>query len=262
MAAIFITRQVIGNIKEAIIPYIIEKLKLYKIGYEMTAAMSQDTLERQMREMTGIDTRDSSQEKSDTESDSAQIGTSEDLMDPISVKGSCSETKNGGTEQLSSEDTKPEEAKLPEIKEVSPAREASAGKEPAEGQDADSKDSSVNDAVAESSKESSPDRERIAEEEKSAEKEISSDRERSLSREKTPSQDSSGESESQEEELLLQNVTLDNGKLATSGPTLTQAEVEACMKKVTKVYSYRPQRSWGKAMFLQASVILSTGGST
>ena len=72
----------------------------------MTAAMSPDTLERQMREMTGIDTRDSSQEKSDTESDSAQIGTSEDLMDPISVKGSCSETKNGGTEQLSSEDTK------------------------------------------------------------------------------------------------------------------------------------------------------------
>ena len=203
----------------------------------MTAAMSPDTLERQMREMTGIDTRESSQEKSDTESDNAQIGTSEDLMDPISVKGSSSETKNGGTEQLSSEDTKTEEAKLPEIKEVSAAREASAGKEPAEGQDADSKDSSVNDAVPETSKESSPDRERIAEEEKSAEKEISSERERSLSREKTPSQDSSGESESQEEELLLQNVTLDNGKLATSGPTLTQAEVEACMKKVTKLYS-------------------------
>ena len=28
----------------------------------------------------------------------------------------------------------------------------------------------------------------------------------------------------------------------------------------TKNPSYRPQRSWGKVMFLQASVILSTGG--
>ena len=234
MAAIFITRQVIGNIKEAIIPYIIEKLKLYKIGYEMTAAMSPDTLERQMREMTGIDTRDSSQEKSDTESDCAQIGTNEDLMDPISVKESSIETENGGTEQLSSEDTKTEMTKLPEIKEVSPAREASAGKEPTEGQDDESKDSSVNDAVPETSKEPSPDNEKIAEEEKSAEKEILAERERSLSREKTPSRDSSSESEPQEEELLLQNVTLDNGKLATSGPTLTQAEVEASLKKVTK----------------------------
>ncbi len=53
LAAIFITRQVIGNVKEAIIPFVIEKLKLYKIGYDMTAAMSPDTLERHMREMTG-----------------------------------------------------------------------------------------------------------------------------------------------------------------------------------------------------------------
>ncbi len=36
LAAIFITRQVIGNIKEALIPYVIEKLKLFKIGYDMT----------------------------------------------------------------------------------------------------------------------------------------------------------------------------------------------------------------------------------
>ena len=233
MAAIFITRQVIGNIKEAIIPYIIEKLKLYKIGYEMTAAMSPDTLERQMREMTGIDTRDSSQEKSDTESDSAQIGNKEDLMDPISVKGSSRETENEGSEPLSS-DIITEERKLPEIKEVSPAREASPDKEPTEGQNVENKDSSVNDADQETSKENSSDKERITEEEKSAEKEISAERERSLSREKTPSRDSCGESESQEEELLLQNVTLDNGKLATSGPTLTQAEMEASMKKVNK----------------------------
>ena len=200
----------------------------------MTAAMSPDTLEKQMREMTGIDTRDSSQEKSDTESDNAQIDNKEDLMDPISVKGNSRETENEGSEQLSSEDIITEERKLPEKKEVSPAREASPDKESTEGQNVENKDSSVNDAVQETSKENSSDKERIAEEEKSAEKEISAERERSLSREKTPSRDSSGESESQEEELLLQNVTLDNGKLATSGPTLTQAEMEASMKKVIK----------------------------
>ena len=234
MAAIFITRQVIGNIKEAIIPYIIEKLKLYKIGYEMTAAMSPDTLERQMREMTGIDTRDSSQERSDTESDSAEIGNKEDLMDPISVKGGSRETENEGSEALPSEDIITKEGQLPKIKEVSPARETSPDKETTEGQDVENKNSSVDDVVQKTNKKNFLDKEKIAEEEKSAEKEIFTERERSLSREKTPSRDSSGESESQEEELLLKNVTLDNGKLATSGPTLTQAEVEASMKKVTK----------------------------
>ena len=28
------------------------------------------------------------------------------------------------------------------------------------------------------------------------------------------------------------------------------------------LFNYRPQRSWGKVMFLEASVILLTGGST
>ena len=53
LAALLITRQVIGNIKEALVPYVIDKLKLFKIGYQMTEAMSPDTLERHMKEITG-----------------------------------------------------------------------------------------------------------------------------------------------------------------------------------------------------------------
>ena len=47
LAALLITRQVIGNIKEALLPYILEKAKLLKIGYELTANMSPASIERQ-----------------------------------------------------------------------------------------------------------------------------------------------------------------------------------------------------------------------
>ncbi|XP_021368430.1 anoctamin-8-like isoform X1 [Mizuhopecten yessoensis] len=40
LAAILITRQVIGNIKEALLPYLLWKIKLYKVGYEMTCDAS------------------------------------------------------------------------------------------------------------------------------------------------------------------------------------------------------------------------------
>lgn len=36
LAAILITRQIIGNLKEAFLPYLQWKVKLYKVGYEMT----------------------------------------------------------------------------------------------------------------------------------------------------------------------------------------------------------------------------------
>ena len=51
LAALLITRQVIGNIKEALVPFIIEKLKLFKIGFKMAEAMSPETLERQMKNL-------------------------------------------------------------------------------------------------------------------------------------------------------------------------------------------------------------------
>ncbi|XP_033750311.1 anoctamin-8-like [Pecten maximus] len=40
LAAILITRQVIGNIKEALLPYLLWKVRLYKVGYEMTSEVS------------------------------------------------------------------------------------------------------------------------------------------------------------------------------------------------------------------------------
>ncbi|XP_074651882.1 anoctamin-8-like [Tubulanus polymorphus] len=51
LAALLITRQVIGNIKEALVPYIIEKVKLFQVGYKMTANMSPDTLDREAKEI-------------------------------------------------------------------------------------------------------------------------------------------------------------------------------------------------------------------
>ena len=44
----------IGNIKEAVVPYVIEKLKLFKIGYDMTEGMSPATLKRQARKICGV----------------------------------------------------------------------------------------------------------------------------------------------------------------------------------------------------------------
>jgi len=51
LAALLITRQVIGNIKEALIPYIIEKAKQFRIGYKMSAKLSPDTLDKAAAEI-------------------------------------------------------------------------------------------------------------------------------------------------------------------------------------------------------------------
>ena len=59
LAALLITRQVIGNVKEALVPFVIEKLKLFKIGYSMTEAMSPDTLDKHVKEITGETEEDS-----------------------------------------------------------------------------------------------------------------------------------------------------------------------------------------------------------
>jgi len=60
LGALLITRQVVGNIKEAFLPYCVEKFKLYRIGYQMTEGMSPDTLDRHMKEMAR---KDSSKEE-------------------------------------------------------------------------------------------------------------------------------------------------------------------------------------------------------
>lgn len=54
LATLLITRQVIGNIKEAVLPYVIEKAKLFKFGYKMTKDMSADSLDQKAKEIIDI----------------------------------------------------------------------------------------------------------------------------------------------------------------------------------------------------------------
>ena len=51
LAALLITRQVIGNVKEALIPFIIEKVKLFKISYKMASALSPSVMDAKMEKM-------------------------------------------------------------------------------------------------------------------------------------------------------------------------------------------------------------------
>lgn len=51
LAALLITRQVIGNIKEAFLPYVKNRIKLFRIGYEMTSDISPNTLNKQASEI-------------------------------------------------------------------------------------------------------------------------------------------------------------------------------------------------------------------
>ena len=58
LAALLITRQVIGNLREAVIPFILWKLKLIKVGYDITAHMSPSSIENEIknieREIIGV----------------------------------------------------------------------------------------------------------------------------------------------------------------------------------------------------------------
>uniref|UniRef100_A0A915I863 Anoctamin n=1 Tax=Romanomermis culicivorax TaxID=13658 RepID=A0A915I863_ROMCU len=49
LAALLITRQVIGNVQEAVVPYVIEKYKLSRLAYRMTRTMSDKTLEKHVQ---------------------------------------------------------------------------------------------------------------------------------------------------------------------------------------------------------------------
>jgi len=51
LATLLITRQVVGNIRETLIPYFIEKLKLFRIGYEMTKDLSENDLKKQAHDI-------------------------------------------------------------------------------------------------------------------------------------------------------------------------------------------------------------------
>jgi len=49
LATQMITRQVLGNLREALLPYILWKMKLVKVGYDITGRMSPTTLEREVQ---------------------------------------------------------------------------------------------------------------------------------------------------------------------------------------------------------------------
>lgn len=51
LAALLITRQVIGNFKEAVLPYIVEKVKLMWIGVRIAESMSADSLKQEMKQL-------------------------------------------------------------------------------------------------------------------------------------------------------------------------------------------------------------------
>lgn len=48
LATLLITRQVVGNIKEAVVPYIIDKFRLMRLCVRAVEAMSPDTLQNQI----------------------------------------------------------------------------------------------------------------------------------------------------------------------------------------------------------------------
>jgi len=48
LAALLITRQVVGNVQEALVPYIYEKYKLSKLTYRLTRAISDRSLKKQV----------------------------------------------------------------------------------------------------------------------------------------------------------------------------------------------------------------------
>ncbi|KAK7008996.1 anoctamin-8 [Biomphalaria glabrata] len=83
LAALLITRQVLGNVKEALAPYIIWKARLYSVGYRIATQMSPASVEKEVRRMTARPKAHSSSmhskknEAKDSDSDSSTL-TEED----------------------------------------------------------------------------------------------------------------------------------------------------------------------------------------
>ncbi|XP_059171527.1 anoctamin-8-like [Physella acuta] len=81
LAALLITRQVLGNIKEALLPYVIWKARLYSVGYKIATRMSPASLEKEVRRMTKCPEPKASSsniEKSSNDSDSESSHITED----------------------------------------------------------------------------------------------------------------------------------------------------------------------------------------
>ena len=107
LAAILITRQIIGNLKEAFLPYLQWKAKLYKVGYEMTKDLispdskashqfqnspSSDSPNQSMGElsspgMSNMGKSDSVIEETATESDQSTLGVKQRKMSQDETQG-------------------------------------------------------------------------------------------------------------------------------------------------------------------------------
>jgi anoctamin-8 len=92
LAALLITRQVVGNFKEALLPYILDKLKLLKICVQAAEAMSPDTLQHQMSQF--MDGNGGLEKKSDID------GVSEDAQQDDCSKFTRTETKHVCGEEI------------------------------------------------------------------------------------------------------------------------------------------------------------------
>jgi len=88
LAALLITRQVIGNLKEAVLPYIIEKVKLMWIGVRIAESMSPDSLQHEMKQFA------------DQSADSAAKKTDRPVDDDEEEAEQHVETRKVGSEEI------------------------------------------------------------------------------------------------------------------------------------------------------------------
>lgn len=89
LAALLITRQVIGNFKEAVLPYIIEKMKLMWIGVRIAESMSPDSLQHEMKHFA----EQSADSAKETDDPSADDDGDDDAQQQV-------ETRKVGSEEI------------------------------------------------------------------------------------------------------------------------------------------------------------------
>lgn len=106
LATLLITRQVIGNLREAVLPWLLWKIRLMKVGYTITGHMSPQTLEREVQGLglstpwsllteesaeSGEEIFEDTQDKPDTTTDDDRSKT-----DELGISGAIAEIKKAG----------------------------------------------------------------------------------------------------------------------------------------------------------------------
>ncbi|XP_060575642.1 anoctamin-8-like isoform X2 [Ruditapes philippinarum] len=101
LATLMITRQVIGNIREALVPYVLWKMKLMKVGYNITGHMSPDTLKKEIKGL-GLSGSCDSDNENNEETDNISTGLTPDGAPDVSEEPVC--TRQVFSEECSSKD--------------------------------------------------------------------------------------------------------------------------------------------------------------